>query len=53
MINAGTQPMQNLSVLNHYSTDPKEKAKWARHFIDKGLKGELNTISNIKHVFEK
>lgn len=39
MINAGTQPMQNLSVLNHYSSDPKEKAKWARHFIDKGLKG--------------
>ena len=53
MINAGTQPIQNLSVLNYYSSDPKEKGKWARHFIDKGLKGELYTIATITTPFSK
>ena len=40
MINSGTQPIQNLSVMNHHSSDQKEKSAWSRHFIDKGLKGE-------------
>ena len=40
MINSGTQPIQNLSVMNHHSTDQKEKSEWSRFFIDKGLKGK-------------
>jgi len=38
MINSGTQPIQNLSVMNHHSSDQKEKSAWSKHFIDKGLK---------------
>ena len=40
MINSGTQPIQNLSVMNYHSTDQKEKSEWSRHFIEKGLKGK-------------
>ena len=43
MINSGTQPIQNLSVMNYHSSDQKEKAAWSRHFIDKGLKGMIAT----------
>ena len=43
MINSGTQPIQNLSVMNHHSSDQKEKSAWSKYFIDKGLKGEENT----------
>jgi len=38
MINSGTQPIQNLSVMNYHSTDQKERSAWSKHFIDKGLK---------------
>ena len=46
MINAGTQPMQNLSVLHYYSNDSKKRAEWAKHFIENGLKG-ISLISNM------
>ena len=55
MINSGTQPIQNLSVMNYHSSDPKEKAAWSRHFIDKGLKGMIATnwlqIRGLIHKF--
>lgn len=37
IINADTQPIQNLSVLEFYSNDPLLRKKWATHFIQKGL----------------
>ena len=37
VINAGVQPLQNLSVLDHYSLDPEARKAWARHFIARGL----------------
>ena len=38
MINSGTQPLQNLSVLKYYSPESgEERSKWAHHFIEKGL----------------
>merc|ERR1712142_998778 len=37
IINSGTQPIQNLCVLKHHSSDNDERAKWAHHFIAKGL----------------
>lgn len=37
LVNAGTQPVQNLSVLRHLSADPDAQRAWARHFIEKGL----------------
>ena len=56
MINSGTQPIQNLSVMNYHSSDQKEKAAWSRHFIDKGLKGMIATnrlqINNKFFLFE-
>lgn len=37
LVNAGTQPVQNLSVLRHLSPEQETQRAWARHFIDKGL----------------
>lgn len=37
VINAGTQPLQNLNVLHLHSNDPQEQKKWAQYWIRKGL----------------
>lgn len=37
VVNAGTQPLQNLSVLRHLSDDQEARAAWSRHFIARGL----------------
>ena len=37
-INAGTQPLQNLSVINRYSSDPEQRKTWSQFWISKGLK---------------
>ena len=37
-INAGTQPLQNLSVINKYSADAGERKEWSQYWIGKGLK---------------
>ena len=38
MINSGTQPLQNLSVLKYYSPEPSpDRVKWAHHWIRNGL----------------
>lgn len=37
MINAGTQPIQNLKVLKKISDDQNERQKWAVHWIEKGF----------------
>lgn len=36
-INAGTQPLQNLNVNLHHSSDPAEQKRWAQFWIRKGL----------------
>lgn len=36
-VNAGTQPLQNLSVNRRHSSDPAEQRAWARHWIERGL----------------
>ncbi len=36
-INSGVQPLQNLSVLDHVSSDTKARTEWAQHFIKRGL----------------
>jgi len=37
LVNAGTQPLQNLTVMRYRSTDPAEQKTWARHWITRGL----------------
>jgi maleylacetoacetate isomerase len=37
IINAGTQPLQNLAVLQHLSSDPEVRKEWTRHWIARGL----------------
>ncbi len=37
VVNAGIQPLQNLSVLNHLGDLGEDKAQWARHFIARGF----------------
>ncbi|MCS6912641.1 MAG: maleylacetoacetate isomerase [Myxococcales bacterium] len=37
IINAGTQPLQNLSVLRRVSDNQQEQRQWAQHFIRRGL----------------
>src|SRR5262249_40135588 len=37
MVNAGTQPLQNLAVLQHVTAIGGDADAWARHFIARGL----------------
>src|SRR5690349_18206011 len=37
MVNAGTQPLQNLSVLQRVTAMGGDANAWARHFIARGL----------------
>jgi maleylacetoacetate isomerase len=37
IVNAGTQPLQNLSVLQKLSPDHEVRKEWIQHFIAKGL----------------
>jgi maleylacetoacetate isomerase len=37
IINADTQPIQNVSVGEKYSDDPEKRNEWNRHFIRRGL----------------
>jgi maleylacetoacetate isomerase len=37
MIVSGIQPIQNLSVMRRYSSEPSEQSSWARHWIGLGL----------------
>lgn len=37
IINSGTQPLQNLNVSQHHSTDADEQKKWNQFWIRKGL----------------
>jgi maleylacetoacetate isomerase len=37
IINAGTQPLQNLSVLEKLGDDKEVRVAWLRHFIGRGL----------------
>jgi maleylacetoacetate isomerase len=36
-INAGTQPLQNLSTLERVGTEPEKRTAWMKHFVTRGL----------------
>ena len=46
MINSGTQPIQNLSVMIKHSDDPAERSEWSRFWIEKGLRGVEAVLGN-------
>jgi maleylpyruvate isomerase len=37
IVNSGTQPLQNMSVLDHVQANGLDRNEWARHFIARGL----------------
>jgi maleylacetoacetate isomerase len=37
IVNAGTQPLQNLNVLERVSADPSERTAWAKHYNERGI----------------
>ena len=37
VINAGTQPIQNIPVVNRHSSDPLKQKEWIQHWIKEGL----------------
>ncbi|MDZ4675950.1 MAG: maleylacetoacetate isomerase [Oligoflexia bacterium] len=37
LINAGIQPVQNLTVLDKYSDDPEKRSEWGQYFIRRGF----------------
>jgi maleylacetoacetate isomerase len=37
IINAGTQPLQNLTILEHVGEDKDKRKAWLQHFIGRGL----------------
>lgn len=45
LVNSGTHPIQNLPVLQYYSSDPAEQKKWAAHWIASGLEN-FETLCN-------
>lgn len=44
IINADTQPLQNLNPQHLYSDDPEKRKQWAKHWIDRGLTA-FDTVS--------
>lgn len=48
MVNAATQPLQNLSVLRHLSTEADAQKSWARHWIQHGLDAIENELGIIE-----
>ncbi len=44
-INAGTQPIQNLSVLKAVREKQEDRAEWARAWIEKGLRAVEQLMS--------
>jgi maleylacetoacetate isomerase len=37
IVNSGTQPLQNTSVIKRTSADPETQKEWSRHFVTRGL----------------
>ena len=48
---AGTQPMQNLIVLKHFSSDESEQRKWAQYWIARGLAACERLLENRGGIF--
>jgi maleylacetoacetate isomerase len=45
IVNAGVQPLQNLTVLERHSGDQKERTAWAKHFNERGLDALERTMA--------
>jgi maleylacetoacetate isomerase len=46
VVNAGTQPLQNIPVLTFHSSEPEKQKAWAQHWIHHGLELYENLLPN-------
>ncbi len=46
IINAGTQPIQNVPVVEYYSNDIQKRKEWIQHFVGRGLEAFEQMLSS-------
>lgn len=51
LINAGTQPIQNLNVTQFHSSDPAEQKKWNQYWIRNGLEAYEQIVAQTAGTF--
>lgn len=51
LINAGIQPIQNLTVLEHYSDDAEKRKAWMQHFIARGFEAYETLVKETYGTF--
>jgi maleylacetoacetate isomerase len=51
LVNSGIQPLQNLAVLDHVSSDPGLRESWARHFIQRGFVALESALGSVEAEF--
>ena len=51
IINAGTQPLQNLAVTLFHSPEAAEQRRWNRHWIERGLRAYEELVRETAGVF--
>ncbi len=51
IINADTQPVQNLTTLDKYSDDPEKRKEWMKFFISRGLAAYEKLIQPLAGAF--
>ena len=47
IINAGTQPLQNMAVIERHSADKAERKAWMAHFNERGLEAFAGVVDTI------
>ena len=51
LVNSGIQPLQNLVVLDHLSSDEGVRNSWVRHFIQRGLEALESALASVESEF--
>src|SRR4051794_20665646 len=51
LVNSGIQPLQNLVVLDHLSSDEGVRQAWARHFNQRGMKALESALASVDAEF--
>jgi maleylacetoacetate isomerase len=51
LVNAGIQPLQNLLVLDHVSTEESTRKAWVHHFVGRGLAALETALASVEAEF--